>query len=82
MNSVGTLVCTQGQTEILIKSYSLESAQASLHTFKAGHRLKNFLREYFLFYFLFIKIFYSQCYIVSKKTPLQISISQWYRLVH
>lgn len=82
MNSVGTLVCTQGQTEILIKSYSLESAQASLHTFKAGHRLKKFSREYFLFYFLFIKIFYSQCYIVSKKTPLQISISQWYRLVH
>lgn len=82
MNSVGTLVCTQGQAEILIKSYSLESAQASLHTFKAGHRLKKFSREYFLFYFLFIKIFYSQCYIVSKKTPLQISISQWYRLVH
>lgn len=49
MNSVGTLVCTQGQTEILIKSYSLESAQASLHTFKAGHRLEKFSREYFLF---------------------------------
>lgn len=59
MNSVGTLVCTQGQAEILIKSYNLESAQASLHTFKAGHRLKNVSREYFLFYFLFIEIFYS-----------------------
>lgn len=82
MNSIGTLVCTQCQAEILIKSYSLESAQASLHTFKAGQRLKKFSTEYFLFYFLFIEIFYSQCYIVSKKVPLQISISQWYRLVH